>query len=220
MTRYNLAPYQVRAALEKRLSIVTKGVANQPKPWLRGDWMYNGVLFDPTDLRAFLDNENPFPSPGKTFVGTETFARYQIINHVRRMDGRPFSEVSDGCIAYREDGYGTIPDLKAHIQLTSESDFEGVEVEFDRWQSPAVMKSRESRFLFTVVRRGVWRLGDGDKKRAIAEGYREADANHWINGLSLFPNPYFGYLNSKFGAGKWSQDHWQFYAEVSVEVRG
>ncbi len=84
----------------------------------------------------------PFGKVGDVIYCKETWARYQTVNHRRRTDGAAFSEVSDGAFAYKEEGFDSVTALKIHIRLTSDLDLEAVEVEHNRFQSPATMPQK------------------------------------------------------------------------------
>jgi hypothetical protein len=92
--------------------------------------------------------------PGERLWVQESHIRYQTVDHVRKMSGAAFSEVSDGLLAYESDGYGSVEDLKDHIRLVCGPSCEGVEVEFDEWQPAKTMPRWGSRITLEVVR--VW----------------------------------------------------------------
>lgn len=112
----------------------------------------------------------PYGQPGDLLWVRETWAHYQTVNYVRRVDGRAFSEVSDGLAAYRADGHDTIDDLRDHIRLMCGCDLEAIEVNGDRWRPSIHMPRWASRLTLELTEVRVERLleiSDADK---VAEG--------------------------------------------------
>ncbi len=102
----------------------------------------------------------------------ETHAIYQTINMVKPGDGsgRAFSEVSDGRVAYRADGFDTIADLRDHVRLMSDASFEGVEVKGNKWQPSIHMPRWASRTQLVVKDIRAERLQKITEADAISEG--------------------------------------------------
>lgn len=98
--------------------------------------------------------EELFPKVGDIFYVEEEWTTYQTINHIRRPDGRSFSEVSDGSYAYRADGFNTIEDLKDYIIMMSGPDLEAIEVE--DWHHPKLMPRDAARIFLEVVDVNAW----------------------------------------------------------------
>ena len=93
----------------------------------------------------------PYGQPGGRLWVRETWAHYQTVNAVHRIDGRAFSEVSDGLAGYRADGHGTIEDFRRHIASMSDCDLEAVEINGDRWRPSIHMTRWASRITLEVV---------------------------------------------------------------------
>ena len=92
----------------------------------------------------------PFGAPGDILIGREAWTIYQDEKYVLRHGGRSFNEISDGAIVYKADDYGSIEDLKKHVQWMSD-DINNVSVKHNKWLSPAVMKTEDARHRFKVV---------------------------------------------------------------------
>ena len=129
------------------------------KEWVRNKAYPNGGGF-----------KCPYGVVGDRLWVRETFAKYQTINHTRRMDGRSFAEISDGFAAYRADGHETIVDLKDHIRLMSGADLEAIEVENDKWKPSIFMPRWASRIDLEITGVRVERLQEITEEDAIAEG--------------------------------------------------
>jgi hypothetical protein len=109
----------------------------------------------------------------------ETYAIYQTVNYMHLHDGRSFSEVSDGQIAYRADGFTDIKGLKDLIRLISDSN-ESVEV--SGWKSPMYMPKKYARIWLEVTDVKAERVQDITEEDAKAEGvtYELAyECNDW-----------------------------------------
>jgi len=89
-------------------------------------------------------------APGDILIGREAWTIYQDEKYVLRHGGRSFNEISDGAIVYKADDYGSIEDLKKHVQWMSD-DINNVSVKHNKWLSPAVMKTEDARHRFKVV---------------------------------------------------------------------
>ena len=113
----------------------------------------NWILSDRARHQNFPCTEHvksPLGAVGDRRWVQETWAHYHAINHIRRPDGRAFSEVSDGCAGYRADGFDTIEDFRQHIMLVSGSDIEAVEINGDRWRPSIHMPRWASRITLEV----------------------------------------------------------------------
>ncbi|MCC8384609.1 hypothetical protein GPY51_10935 [Photorhabdus laumondii subsp. laumondii] len=169
----------VRAILSGQKTQTRRPVKPQPNNLqeFRG-WVRSGALSK--DSVVFAEGES---SPLKNILSIlcnwkvgdrlwvrETWAHYQTINHRVCRDGRSFSEVSDGLAAYRADGHESIRDMKDHIRLMSESDFEGVEVRDDKWIPSIHMPRWVSRITLEITYIRIERLNEISEEDAKAEG--------------------------------------------------
>ncbi|WP_391529904.1 hypothetical protein [Photorhabdus akhurstii] len=112
----------------------------------------------------------PLGKVGDRLWVRETWAHYQTINYRSCTDGRSFSEVSDGLAAYRADGFESISEMKDHIRLMSECDFECVEVRDDKWIPSIHMPRWASRITLEITDIRVEKLNEISEEDAIAEG--------------------------------------------------
>ena len=118
----------------------------------------------------------PYGQPGDRLWVRETWAQYQTVNSIKRLDGRSYSEVSDGLAGYRADGCDTIKDFREHIML-GESDIEEVIINGDKWRPSIYMPRWASRITLEVTDVRIERLQDG------GHVVHEAD----VNDLDLRP---------------------------------
>lgn len=93
----------------------------------------------------------PYGLPGDRLWVRETYAIHQTVDHIRRPDGRAFSEVSDGCAAYRADGHDTVEDLRSHIKVMGDMSLEAIEIQGDRWRPSIHMPRWASRITLEVT---------------------------------------------------------------------
>jgi hypothetical protein len=165
----------------------------------------------------------PYGQPGDLLWVRETWAHYHTINHIRRTDGRAFSEVSDGLAAYRADGFDTIDDLRDHIRLMSGMDLEAIEIRDDKWIPSIFMKRWASRLTLELTDVRVERLQDISTHDSIEEGidhrcqkcgYTHRDANiHFDHDLCGEPMPtapdaYRGVWETINGPETWDANPW------------
>jgi hypothetical protein len=113
---------------------------------------------------------SPYGEPGHLLWVRETWAHYHTVNHIRRPDGRAFSEVSDGLAGYRADGHDTIEDFRDHVRLISGPDLEAVEIRDDRWRPSIHMPRWASRLTLELADVRVERLQAISEQDAEAEG--------------------------------------------------
>ncbi len=159
---------------------------------------------------------SPFGKAGDLLWVRETWARFQTVDHIRRPDGRAFSEVSDGLAAYRADGFTTIGDLKDHIRLMGDCGIEEVIVDGDRWTPSIHMPRWASRITLKVKRVWVERVQDIDRAGAKAEGFHPS--RH--NGLEQFNGRSYGNAELAFRAcidsiypNVWERNDWMWCCE-------
>ncbi len=155
--------------------------------------------------------DSPFGTYGDRLWVRETWTEYHTVNYIKRADGRSFSEVSDGCIAYKADGYESINDLKEHIQLMSECDLEAVET--NRWRPSIHMPKKYARIWLNVIRVRAERLQDISEVDARAEGVEPLSSN----GLDFdsYHNSFihlWDSINKKRGFG-WDKNPWVWVVE-------
>lgn len=167
----------VSALLEGRKTQTRRIVKPQPVPNHRGRYKFTQFTDDEGiesywHIDPFWTTRCPYGQPGDRLWVKETHARYHTVNHIVHSGGRAFSEVSDGLVAYKADGFDTIDDLKQHIRLMSGSDMEAVEVENDRWRPSIFMPRWASRILLEITEVRVERLQDISEEDAKAEGIR------------------------------------------------
>ena len=112
----------------------------------------------------------PYGAPGDLLWVRETWAHYQCVDHIRRADGRAFSEVSDGLAGYKADGFEGIEDFRKHVKLMSGSACESVEINGDRWRPSIHMPRWASRITLKVTDVRVERLQQISEADANAEG--------------------------------------------------
>lgn len=134
----------------------------------------DGPAYDPLKNGWYDTNgrcyECPFGTPGEISWVQETFAIYQTIDYVRKLDGRAFSEVSDGAVLYRADGYESVKDAKEHVKLMSGLGCEAVEVEDDKWKAPIHMPRWASRINLLIKDIQIERVQDISYEDCGAQG--------------------------------------------------
>jgi hypothetical protein len=137
----------------------------------------------------------------------ETWALYQTINFVVYCNGGAFSEVSDGKAGYRADGLDSIAEFKDNIRLMSGLDFEGVEVDGDRWRPSIHMPRWASRLTLIVTDVRVQRLQDISPEDAIAEGPSPLgvpnNTSEYLH-IASFANLW----DACYGPGSWDANPW------------
>lgn len=125
-------------------------------------------------IQPFLyRTKSPYGYPGDILWVRETHAKYQVVHRVTKPgNGASYSEIGDGEIAYRADGYGTIEEFKEHVMLTSgfASGVEAVEVYRDRWLPSIHMPKWACRLFLRITDIRVERVQDISEDDAIAEG--------------------------------------------------
>lgn len=157
---------------------ILDGRKTQTRRILKGSTEHKGV-YNPAYLAVHQNDKGwkqicPYGKLGDQLWVRETWANYQTIDHVRRTNGRAFSEISDGCAAYRADGHDTIQDLKDHIRLTSSAAFEAIEVRGDKWIPSIHMPRWASRIDLLIKDIRVERLQDISQDDARTEGIPNA----------------------------------------------
>lgn len=200
MTRYPMQPYQVQAALEGRLSRVTSPFKEQPEDIDLIEIVNNGVV------KYRRPVGHPMIEEARNTPG------YSVRTVLEGLveDLSPFPEprktfVGLETFAYVPDEYEwnvstTVPAREGGLWYKAD----GKQPVIGPWKSGATMPTEFSRITLTVLRRGVQRLGDMATVAAMAMGYRSFSEYRMMAGI----NPTV-----------WNPDLWQFWAEVSVEVR-
>ncbi|NHB94668.1 hypothetical protein [Photorhabdus cinerea] len=112
----------------------------------------------------------PLGKVGDRLWVRETWAHYQTINYRVCANGCSFSEISDGLAAYRADGFESISEMKDHIRLMSECDFECVEFRNEKWIPSIHMPRWASRITLEITDIRVERLNEISEEDAKAEG--------------------------------------------------
>ena len=166
--------------------------------------------------------ECPYGIPGDRLRVQETVAIYQTIDHVRKPDGRAFSEVSDGLVLYRADGYESTEDAKEHVKLMSGLGCEGVVIEDDKWRLPIHMPRWCSRI--NLLRKGtrVERIQDISYKDCGAEGIPTetvcvgytGGGNQEMQKTRHFPRRWD--ITNKFCGYGWEANPWVWVLVVEV----
>lgn len=112
----------------------------------------------------------PYGVPGDQLRVKETYTIYQTVDHIRKPDGRAFSEVSDGSVLYRADGHESVEDAREHVKLMSGLGCEAVLTEDDKWKSPIHMPCWAGRIDLLIKGIRVERVQDISFKDCGAEG--------------------------------------------------
>jgi hypothetical protein len=168
--------------------------------------------------KAYKHGFLPPYAPGERFV-KEAYCIYHTINHVRRQDGRSFSEVSDGLVAYKADGYGSIKDLKDRIRLMSGADFEGIEVKGDRCQSVRSMPEWASRYILTLGPPVPGRLGEVGVSEMQQEGVYASLMQDPCDMAKQIKDKYRDEWNAIYPRHPWSSDRWTWAYPVKWRRR-
>jgi len=156
----------VNAILEGRKTQTRRVI----KPQLQRVGWNEGVFFKGNYYG--LPKTIPFSVGDRLWV-RETFALYQTVDYIVKPDGRSFNEISDGFAAYRADGHDSISDLKEHIKLMSDSSFEAVEVDGDKWKPSIHMPRWASRITLEVTDVRIERLLSIKYDEIYKEGIEE-----------------------------------------------
>jgi hypothetical protein len=123
----------------------------------------------------------PYGQVGDRLWVRETWTQYQTVNSIKRLDGRSYSEVSDGLVGYRADGSDTIKDFREHIMLTGESDIEEVITNGDKWRPSIHMPRWASRITLEVTDVRIERLQDISNPDAEEEGIANINGTYAVD---------------------------------------
>ena len=195
----------VRGILAGRKTQTRRAVKPQPEPWMANESFLAWRGKAPLTLSC-LAARCPFGAAGDRLWVREMFQKYQTVNHVRKNDGRSFSEVGDGCAAYRADGHDTIKDVAGHIRLMSDASTEAVLFAKDAWSSPIHMPRWASRLTLEVAAVRVERLHEITPRDCMAEG-----GNKSVIAFRYAWNA----LNAKRGFG-WTSNPWVWCVTFKV----
>jgi len=114
--------------------------------------------------------KSPYGGAGDIIWVRETFLTYQTVDHIRRLNGAAFSEISDGNYAYVADGFDTVQEFKDHTRLMIGSENEAVLVKDNKWTPNIHMPLAASRLFLEITEINYERLGDITEESAFAEG--------------------------------------------------
>ena len=158
--------------------------------------------------------------PGDILWVRETWTGYQTANYVRKLDGRSFTEISDGAYAYKAD-FETIDDLRDHIRLMSDCSLEAIFIKDDRWFPSTHMPRKVARIFLEVKSVRVERLQDITPQDAEAEGfyciYEKSIPFQSLIGKSFEAT--WDSLNAKRGYS-WKSNPWVWVIEFERIKRG
>jgi hypothetical protein len=161
----------------------------------------------------------PYGSRGDLLYVRETWALCQTVDHIRRQDGRTFSEISDGFPSYKADGFDSIKDLKEHLLLTGEASMEEVLVDGDKWKPSIHMPKKIARIWLEVKDVRVERLRDIKPEEIKLEG--ATWKNHLDDGAATTSKGFgtlmdfillWDKINAKRGYG-WDTNPWVWVVE-------
>jgi len=179
------------------------------------------------DARPIKVLRCPYGGPGDRLWVRETWAHYQCVDHVRRPDGRSFSEVSDGLAGYKADGFDGIEDFRSHVKLMSGSACEAVEINGDRWRPSIHMPRWASRITLEITGIRVERLheisfedakAEGVERRVVCDGWREYGLPPDVEAAGTHPlqsarESYTSLWQSINGPGSWNANPWVWVVE-------
>lgn len=81
----------------------------------------------------------------------EEYCRYHEVNYIKKQSGASFSEVSDGYVCYKADGFDSVDEAIRHIKCMATLSLEDVIFEYDEFQPAKKMLLKSSRFKLKVT---------------------------------------------------------------------
>ena len=161
---------------------------------------------------SWVGGNCPYGKPGDRLWVRETFCLYQEVHHTRKHSGASFSEIRDGEVAYKADGFDDIKDVKDHMRLTSSSSFEDIITDKECWTPSIHMKRKHSRINLEITDIRVERVQDISEGDAEAEGFRSNNDYAYSNRSQLWFKYLWDSLNKKRGHG-WDVNPWVWVVE-------
>lgn len=163
---------EVRAYFDGRKTQAREPVKPQPAEVVLRSGKAPGLIrLRPTDpCLSVVGDVCPFGGPGDRLWVRECWAHYQPVLSIKKADGRLITEISDGCAAYKADGYETIADLREHLLLMLGIGCQAIEIRGNKWRPSIHMPRWASRINLDVTAVRVERVQDITEENAIAEG--------------------------------------------------
>ena len=215
----------VRAILEGRKTqhrVPIKGLDvddNGIAVWRNGKYTTPG----PSEaILEFVTNRCAYGKIGDRLWVREKHALYQSVIHIRKGDGRSFSEIQDGSVWHFENGgLDTIQELKDHIKLMTGWACEAVEVAGDRWRPSVQMPRWASRIMLEITYIRVEKLRDISESDAASEGFEQwtdMDGVPDQYNSEAFKETWDSIYGTKKGDAQycWSQNPWVWVIDFKV----
>lgn len=152
--------------------------------------------------RAGLLNAYPYHCPhgnvGDRLWVRETWAHYQPVLNYVRPSGATINEISDGCAAYRADGYTDIEDLRTTLKMNHGLSCDAIEINGNKWRPSIHMPRWASRINLEITDIRVERVQEISEADAMAEGIPVGLCRIWFKRL----------WNSINGPDAWERNDW------------